>query len=323
VTPLIEKSAAATDIIKIRGSSQKSIVSIKSSGNMESKNRQSTSDEIAVIENPAGVSPSTAETSRNKSAVIDLSASTASGLELKKTNTQVDVSAVNPSTAVSSNKPDSQTHGHQKNREPKVQPPKKNMPALRKRGAAALQKQYSQPLSSELGAVKPSSKRQKRCSNSGYMNSQVSKQEQKMIYQALKNSLVESENINNKLNEIDEMPVFRPTEEEFKSPMDYIEKLYYTHKVHQYGCLKIVPPASFKPELSFDIHSDRRLPTRYQVLQKLAQGQPFHQNRVGHTFEDFQRIAKEREKEDEHIDWDNDQEIYEHIERKYWDIVDN
>ena len=59
------------------------------------------------------------------------------------------------------------------------------------------------------------------------MNSHVSKQEQKLIYQALKNSLVESENINTKLQEIDEMPVFRPTEEEFKSPMDYIEHLYY------------------------------------------------------------------------------------------------
>ena len=46
-----------------------------------------------------------------------------------------------------------------------------------------------------------------------------------MIYQALKNSLVESENINNKLNEIDEMPVFWPTEKEFEHPMDYIEQL--------------------------------------------------------------------------------------------------
>lgn len=49
------------------------------------------------------------------------------------------------------------------------------MPTLRKRGSAALRKQYSQPLSGEAAGTKPSSKRQKRQSNNGYMNSQVSK----------------------------------------------------------------------------------------------------------------------------------------------------
>ena len=64
------------------------------------------------------------------------------------------------------------------------------------------------------------------------MNSNVSKQEQRLIYQALKNSLVESENMNSKLDEIDPMPVFRPTEEEFKNPIDYIEKLYHENNAH-------------------------------------------------------------------------------------------
>ena len=73
----------------------------------------------------------------------------------------------------------------------------------------------------------PPTKRQKRLSNNGYMNTQVSKQEQKLIYQAIKNSLVESENINNKLEEIDEMPIYRPTEEEFRNPINYIEYLYH------------------------------------------------------------------------------------------------
>jgi len=69
-----------------------------------------------------------------------------------------------------------------------------------------------------------------------------------------------------KLNEIDEMPIYRPTEEEFLNPMNYIEKLYNQKKCHQYGCIKIIPPASFKHQLSFDITSDRKLPARYQVL---------------------------------------------------------
>lgn len=138
---------------------------------MESKNRPTSSEEVAVIETPVGVSPSTAETSRNKTTFIDLSISSMPGLELKKANTQADVSILDPGPADASNKLGSQTHSHQKNQEQKVQPQRKNMPALRKRGATALQKQYSQPLSGELAAVKPSSKRQKRCSNNGYMNS--------------------------------------------------------------------------------------------------------------------------------------------------------
>jgi len=72
------------------------------------------------------------------------------------------------------------------------------------------------------------------------------------------------------LTDIEEMPVFRPTEEEFKSPLDYIEKLYYKEKASGYGCIKIIPPSSYKPTCSFDKTSDQTLPTRYQVLQKLS-----------------------------------------------------
>jgi len=39
--------------------------------------------------------------------------------------------------------------------------------------------------------------------------------------------LIETKNSNQTLNDIDEMPIFRPTEDEFKSPVDYIEKLYH------------------------------------------------------------------------------------------------
>ena len=52
-------------------------------------------------------------------------------------------------------------------------------------------------------------------------------------------------NTNLNLQNIPEMPVFYPTEEEFLNPIDYIEKLYHEHRAHEYGCVKVIPPASF------------------------------------------------------------------------------
>jgi hypothetical protein len=94
-------------------------------------------------------------------------------------------------------------------------------------------------------------------------------------------------------------------------------------KAHQYGCVKVIPPESFKPPLAFDRDSEMRMPTRYQVLQKLSQGVPFDQNLQGHRFKDFQEISRRREQEDEHIDWSCDTAVFNHIEPKYWDLVEN
>lgn len=88
------------------------------------------------------------------------------------------------------------------------------------------------------------------------------------------------------------MKTFHPTEAEFATPMIYIEKLLRDGNVTQYGCLKIIPPPSFKPPLAFDLTSDQKLPTRYQILQDLAQGKAFKQNENGHTFIDFINLAK-------------------------------
>lgn len=76
---------------------------------------------------------------------------------------------------------------------------------------------------------------------------------------------METKNTNENLDLIDSMPVFRPTEQEFKNPIDYIESLS-KHKVQQYGCIKIIPPKSFSPPCAFDMNSNLKMPTRYQVL---------------------------------------------------------
>lgn len=67
------------------------------------------------------------------------------------------------------------------------------------------------------------------------------------------------------------MKVFRPTLEEFQEPICYIEKLY-KQGAWKYGCVKIIPPASFSPPFSFDTASDKKLPFRTQILQNLSKG---------------------------------------------------
>jgi len=47
---------------------------------------------------------------------------------------------------------------------------------------------------------------------------------------------------------------YHPSEEEFKDPLKYIEKLYEDGAA-DYGCVKIIPPDSFKPEFCFDLAS--------------------------------------------------------------------
>lgn len=104
---------------------------------------------------------------------------------------------------------------------------------------------------------------------------------------AIQNSLVETKKITS-LDSVPQMPVFRPSKAQFKNPIEYIHSLLNgKEQIAKYGCIKIVPPEGFNPPLAFDMHSGKKLPTRYQILQRLMMSKPFDQNENGHTFEDF------------------------------------
>ena len=75
--------------------------------------------------------------------------------------------------------------------------------------------------------------------------------------------MLETENVNSEFEGIEQMKTFHPTEAEFENPVVYIDNIIKKHHGKKYGCVKIVPPASFKPGLAFDLESKTKLPTRY------------------------------------------------------------
>ncbi|ESW30492.1 hypothetical protein PHAVU_002G157500 [Phaseolus vulgaris] len=61
-------------------------------------------------------------------------------------------------------------------------------------------------------------------------------------------------------------PVYYPTEDEFKDPLEYIYKI--RPEAEPYGICKIVPPKSWKPPFALDLHSFT-FPTKTQAIHKL------------------------------------------------------
>lgn len=54
----------------------------------------------------------------------------------------------------------------------------------------------------------------------------------------------------NRLHDIPEAAVFRPTEEDFRDPMEYLHKI--APEGRKYGIVKIIPPDSWNPDFAID-----------------------------------------------------------------------
>ena len=58
------------------------------------------------------------------------------------------------------------------------------------------------------------------------------------------------------------MKVYYPTMEEMMNPIEYIERIY-REGASEYGCVKLKPPAEFRPPCAFDMNQTKKMPTRY------------------------------------------------------------
>ena len=81
----------------------------------------------------------------------------------------------------------------------------------------------------------------------------------------------ESDDIDLNFDNLEEIYTLRPTEDEFKEFIPYVEKLY-SQGVWKYGTIKVIPPQGFQPTNWFDKQQEKRFSTRFQWPYEMSQG---------------------------------------------------
>ncbi|EAS03798.2 JmjC domain protein (macronuclear) [Tetrahymena thermophila SB210] len=121
-------------------------------------------------------------------------------------------------------------------------------------------------------------------------------------------------------NQFLEVPIIRPTIEEFNDPFRLIANLYLKGYDKQ-GVVKIIPPPEWKPDFQFS-KIQSKVNTRVQVVNKLSKGKPFEQNEEGFTYKEYQQYAEKFQKK---YDYQTEERFIEKErlnEYEFWSIVE-
>eukprot|EP00742_Colponemidia_sp_Colp-10_P009281 GILJ01010109.1.p1 GENE.GILJ01010109.1~~GILJ01010109.1.p1 ORF type:complete len:646 (+),score=69.01 GILJ01010109.1:131-2068(+) len=144
-------------------------------------------------------------------------------------------------------------------------------------------------------------------------------QEERMLFQAIRNSEKLTSSVTN-LENISDAPTYYPTEEEFQNPFRYLQKIQ--PEASRFGVCKIVPPASWSPPMCLD-NSGFTFTTRTQRIDEVGQGKPFVFGDTQYNLKQYKQVADEfLQKWLTSHGMDPSTATPEMIEKEYWRIVE-
>lgn len=76
----------------------------------------------------------------------------------------------------------------------------------------------------------------------------------------------------NRIYELEEAPVYQPTEEEWKDPVEYMRKI--TPEAKKFGICKVIPPDSWNPDFAIDTEVSGNPKHTHLASLDVAQGPP-------------------------------------------------
>lgn len=124
-----------------------------------------------------------------------------------------------------------------------------------------------------------------------YSNEDTSEEELKLLQQAIENSRSEQVYADFDASAVPTAPTFRPTLEQFKDPLVYIEEIRL--EAQEYGVVKIIPPAGWNPPaLDPSKHAGKRFPTKKQAVHKLQEGEGYGDG-GDYTLEEYTKMGDE------------------------------